>query len=44
MAETFSTTAARPPRPNPDQMMAGLAPQITDARAAFSRIRKRAGE
>lgn len=44
MAEMFSTTAARPPRPKPDKMMANLAPQITDARAAFALIRRRAGE
>ncbi|UYY57427.1 alpha/beta hydrolase [Sphingomonas sp. S2-65] len=44
MAEMFSTTAARPPRPNPEQMMAGLAPQIADARAAFALIRRRATE
>ncbi len=35
---------ARPPRPTPEAMMAGLAPQIADARAAFALIRKRAGE
>ncbi|QCB42736.1 alpha/beta hydrolase [Sphingomonas sp. PAMC26645] len=34
----------RPPRPNAAAMMAGLAPQITDARAAFATVRKRAGE
>lgn len=44
MAEMFSTTAARPPRPDPAAMMAGIAPQIADARAAFALIRKRAGE
>ncbi|KQN94029.1 esterase [Sphingomonas sp. Leaf231] len=44
MAEMFSTTAARPPRPAPDRMMAGLTPQIADARAAFALIRRRANE
>ena len=44
MAEMFSTTAARPPRHDPDKMMAGLAPQITDSRAAFALIRRRATE
>ncbi len=44
MAEMFSGTAARPPRPDPQQMMAGLAPQIADARAAFALIRRRAAE
>ena len=36
--------AARPPRPAPDKAMAGLAPQIADARAAFALIRKRSAE
>src|SRR3954466_5447601 len=31
MAEMFSSTAARPPRPDPQQMMARLAPQIADS-------------
>jgi acetyl esterase/lipase len=35
---------APPPRPTPAAMMAGIAPQIADARAAFALIRKRAGE
>ena len=43
MAEMFSATA-RPPRQSPEQQIAGLAPQIADARAAFALIRKRAGE
>jgi acetyl esterase/lipase len=43
MREMFSG-AARPPRPDPDKMMAGLAPQIADARAAFALIRKRSSE
>jgi len=34
----------RPPRPKPEDMMAGIAPQIADARAAFALIRRRAGE
>jgi len=36
--------ATRPPRPNAAAMMAGLAPQIADARAAFALVRTRAGE
>lgn len=44
MNQMFSATAARPPRPDPAQAMAGLAPQIADARAAFALIRRRAGE
>lgn len=44
MTETFSATAARPPRPDPEAMMAGLAPQIADSRAAFALVRRRAGE
>ncbi|MEG3083663.1 alpha/beta hydrolase [Sphingomonas sp. PB2P12] len=43
MSAMFSTVA-RAPRPKPDAMMAGLAPQIADARAAFALVRKRAGE
>lgn len=43
MAEMFSATA-RPRRPTPEQQIAGLAPQIADARAAFALIRKRAAE
>ena len=35
---------AAAPRPTPAAMMAGIAPQIADARAAFALIRKRAGE
>ena len=38
MREMFSGTA-RPPRPEPGKAMAGLAPQIADARAAFALIR-----
>ena len=44
MKEMFSGTAQRPPRPDPQQMMARLAPQIADARAAFALIRRRAAE
>ena len=43
MSEMFSATA-RPTRPTPEQQIAGLAPQIADARAAFTLIRRRAGE
>ena len=43
MREMFSGTA-RPPRPDPEKAMAGLAPQIADARAAFALIRKRSAE
>jgi acetyl esterase/lipase len=43
MREMFSATA-RPPRPDPERAMAGLAPQIADARAAFALIRKRSAE
>ena len=44
MAEMFSSTAARPPRPDPQERMARLAPQIADSRAAFAMIRRRAAE
>jgi len=44
MREMFSGTAARPPRPDPQEMMARLAPQIADSRAAFALIRRRAAE
>ena len=43
MTAMFSATA-RPPRPNPRDAAAGIAPQIADARAAFALIRRRAGE
>src|SRR5439155_12350080 len=36
--------AARPPRPNFQDSLAGLAPQIADSRAAFALIRRRAAE
>lgn len=40
MREMFSGTA-KPPKPNPDDPAAGLAPQVEDARAAFALIRQR---
>ena len=43
MKAMFSGTA-RPPRQTPEEAMAGLAPQIADARAAFALVRSRAGE
>lgn len=43
MREMFSG-AARPARPAPEEMMARIAPQIADARAAFALIRRRAPE
>src|SRR4029079_800697 len=39
MAEMFSRAGSRPPRPDPQEMMARLAPQIADSRAAFALIR-----
>ena len=45
--ETFARPApagATPPRRDPAAMMAGLAPQIADARAAFALVRRRSGE
>jgi acetyl esterase/lipase len=44
MKEMFSGAASRPPRPDPQQMMARLAPQLADSRAAFELIRRRASE
>src|SRR5512143_49405 len=46
MKEMFSSTARPRPAspPDPRQMMAGLAPQLEDARAAFALIRRRAAE
>ena len=44
MAEMFSGTARRPPRPDPQEMMARLAPQLEDSRATFALIRRRAAE
>jgi acetyl esterase/lipase len=43
MRDMFAGISSRP-RPSPDAAVAGLAPQIADARAAFALIRKRAGE
>lgn len=43
MRELFSG-AARGPRPNFQDSLAGLAPQIADSRAAFALIRRRAAE
>ena len=43
MNQMFSG-AARPPRLNPGQAIAGLAPQIADSRAAFTLVRQRAAE
>ena len=43
MREMFSG-AARPPQPKPADAIAGLTPQITDARAAFALVRRRAAE
>lgn len=43
MREMFSGVA-RAPRPTPEAMMANIAPQIADARAAFALVRRRAGE
>lgn len=43
MREMFSG-AARPARPAPEEMMARIAPQIADARAALALIRRRAPE
>ncbi len=42
MAEMFSNTGSRPPRPNQEQMALRFAPQIEDSRAAFALIRSRA--
>jgi acetyl esterase/lipase len=44
MSELFSGAARRPPRLNPGQAMAGLAPQIADSRAAFALVRQHAAE
>lgn len=43
MTEMFSATAQRP-RPDPQAAIAGLSPQIADARAAFMLVRGRAAE
>ena len=42
MAEMFSGPPR--PRPAPDQALAGIAPMIADARAAFALVRARSGE
>lgn len=44
MAQMFSGTARRPPRPDPAEMVKRLAPQLEDSSAAFALIRKRATE
>jgi acetyl esterase/lipase len=44
MAEMFSGSGRRPPRPDPQEMMARLGPQVADSRAAFALIRRRAAE
>ena len=46
MKEMFSSTSRPRPAspPDPQQMAAGLAPQLEDARAAFTLIRRRAAE
>ncbi len=43
MTQMFSG-AARPPRPSPEAAIAGLAPQIADARAAFALVRQHSSE
>ena len=43
MRQMFAA-GVRPPRPNAGDMMASLAPQIADARAAFKLIRRHAAE
>lgn len=42
-SERARFTGGAMPRPTPAQMMANLAPQIADARAAFALVRSRAG-
>jgi len=44
MAEMFSNTGRRPPRPDIEQMKVHLAPQIEDSRAAFALIRNHAAQ
>ena len=44
MQQMFSGSAPPPRRPDPQQALAGIAPQLEDARAAFALIRKRAAE
>ena len=43
-AQQAGAPAAPPSRPSPDRAAASLAPQVADARAAFSLIRQRAAE
>jgi len=44
MAEMFSNTGRRPPRPDIEQMKVHLAPQIEASRAAFALIRNHAAQ
>ena len=44
MAAMFSSVARPAARPNPEESLKGLAPQIADSRAAFALVRQRAGE
>lgn len=44
MAESFAGAARQRPRLSPQEAMAGLAPQIADAGAAFALIRRRSAE
>lgn len=44
MAAMFSSVARPTARPNPEEALKGLAPQIADSRAAFALVRQRAGE
>src|SRR5690606_6724329 len=44
MRQMFSGSAPPPRRPDPKEMLAGIAPQLEDARAAFALIRTRAAE
>ena len=44
MAAMFSSVARPAARPNPEEALKGLAPQIADSRAAFALVRQRAGE
>lgn len=44
MADMFSGVGRAPSPPKPDEMMARIAPQLADSRAAFALIRKRSGE
>ena len=44
MGQMFAGAARGPVRPNFEQAVAGIAPQLADSRAAFALIRKRAAE